>query len=199
MRPTENIFLNAEIAHSDTDFDKRDAAGSQDGNAYVVKTGYERENFRTEVGIEYADTEFATPLGESPRDDRSYYARFFYELNKYVSTKIGYKESRDNIANYLRSTIIRKQNEVQLTVKPSEYYKNLKLDFYYQPIHEYSDNTGFMDRYIDFLWFELKQQAGEMDYYMGRRAMVCCANDITDIAITCVGVDKKQIEKVKIN
>lgn len=167
MRPTENIFLNAEIAHSDTDFDKRDAAGSQDGNAYVVKTGYERENFRTEVGIEYADTEFATPLGESPRDDRSYYARFFYELNKYVSTKIGYKESRDNIANYLRSTIIRKQNEVQLTVKPSEYYKNLKLDFYYQPIHEYSDNTGFMDRYIDFLWFELKQQAGEMDYYMG--------------------------------
>ena len=115
----------------------------------------------------YADTEFATPLGESPRDDKSYYARFYYELNKYVSTRIGYKESRDNIANYLRSTVVRKQDEFQMTVKPSEYYKNLKIDFYYQPIHEYSRNTGFMDRYIDLLWIEMNQKAGEMLYYAG--------------------------------
>ncbi len=167
MKPTENIFLNAEVARSDTDFDKRDNTGGQEGTAYVFKGGYERENFRTEAGIEYADTEFATPLGESPRDDKSYYARFFYELNKYVSTRIGYKESRDNIANYLRSTVVRKQNEFQMTVKPSEYYKNLKIDFYYQPIHEYSRNTGFMDRYIDLLWIEMNQKAGEMLYYAG--------------------------------
>lgn len=167
MKPTENIFLNAEVARSDTDFDKRDDIGGQEGTAYIFKGGYERENFRTEAGIEYADTEFATPLGESPRDDRSYYARFYYELNKYISTKIGYKESRDNIANYLRSTIVRKQDEIQLTIKPSEYYKNLKIDFYYQPIHEYSRNTGFMDRYIDLLWLEFNQKAGEMIYYAG--------------------------------
>ena len=30
---------------------------------------------------------------------------------------------------------------------------------------------------------------------MGRRAMVCCANDITDIAISCAGVDKDKIKK----
>ena len=167
MKPTENIFLNAEVARSDTDFDKRDNTGGQEGTAYVFKGGYERENFRTEAGIEYADTEFATPLGESPRDDKSYYARFYYELNKYVSTRIGYKESRDNIANYLRSTVVRKQDEFQMTVKPSEYYKNLKIDFYYQPIHEYSRNTGFMDRYIDLLWIEMNQKAGEMLYYAG--------------------------------
>ena len=167
MKPTENIFLNAEVARSDTDFDKRDDTGGQEGTAYVFKGGYERENFRTEAGIEYADTEFATPLGESPRDDKSYYARFYYELNKYVSTRIGYKESRDNIANYLRSTVVRKQDEFQMTVKPSEYYKNLKIDFYYQPIHEYSRNTGFMDRYIDLLWIEMNQKAGEMLYYAG--------------------------------
>ncbi len=167
MKPTENIFLNAEVARSDTDFDKRDNTGGQEGTAYVFKGGYERENFRTEAGIEYADTEFATPLGESPRDDKSYYARFYYELNKYISTRIGYKESRDNIANYLRSTVVRKQDEFQMTVKPSEYYKNLKIDFYYQPIHEYSRNTGFMDRYIDLLWIEMNQKAGEMLYYAG--------------------------------
>lgn len=167
MKPTENIFLNAEIARSDTDFDKRDDMGGQEATAYLFKTGYERENFRTEVGIEYADTGFATPLGESPRDDKSYYARFYYELNKYISTRIGYKESRDNIANYLRSTIMRKQDEFQLSIKPSEYYKNLRIDFYYQPIHEYSKNSGFMDRYIDLLWLELNQKSGEMLYYAG--------------------------------
>lgn len=32
---------------------------------------------------------------------------------------------------------------------------------------------------------------------MGRRAMVCCANDITNIAISCVGLDKSKIEKDK--
>ena len=32
---------------------------------------------------------------------------------------------------------------------------------------------------------------------MGRKAMVCCANDITDIGITCVGMDTKALEKGK--
>lgn len=167
MKPTENIFLNAEVAHSDTDFDKRDDTGKTGGNAYIFKGGYERENFRAEGGIEYADSDFATPLGESPRDDRSYYARFFYELNKYVSTRIGYKESRDNIDNYLRSTVKRTQDEFQITVKPSEYYKNLRIDLYYQPIHEFEKNKSFMDRYIDLYWIEMNQKAGEMEYYAG--------------------------------
>ena len=30
---------------------------------------------------------------------------------------------------------------------------------------------------------------------MGRQAMVCCANDITDIAISCAGVEKKNIKE----
>lgn len=32
---------------------------------------------------------------------------------------------------------------------------------------------------------------------MGRKAMVCCAEDIADIGLTCVGVDKSKIEKGK--
>lgn len=32
---------------------------------------------------------------------------------------------------------------------------------------------------------------------MGRRAMVCCADDIADVGLTCVGIDKKAIEKEK--
>ena len=33
--------------------------------------------------------------------------------------------------------------------------------------------------------------------YMGRKAMVCCANDIAPIAIACAGIDKSKIEKDK--
>ena len=32
---------------------------------------------------------------------------------------------------------------------------------------------------------------------MGRKAMVCCANDITDIAIPCMGISEKQIDRKK--
>lgn len=37
----------------------------------------------------------------------------------------------------------------------------------------------------------------DMALIMGRKAMVCCADDIADIGLTCVGVDKKKIEKGK--
>lgn len=37
----------------------------------------------------------------------------------------------------------------------------------------------------------------DMALIMGRRAMVCCADDIASIGITCVGVDKSKIEPGK--
>ena len=54
-----------------------------------------------------------------------------------------------------------------MTLKPSEYYKNLKIDFYYQPIHEFAEDKTFMDRYIDLYWIEMNQRAGEFFYYAG--------------------------------
>lgn len=167
MKPTENIYLDAEVAQSDTDFDKRDNAGEQKGNAYRFKSAYERENFKVEAGLEQADTAFITPLGQSPRDERAYFARLFYELNKYVSTRLGQRIARDNLANYQRSTIIREQPELQLTVKPSDYYQHMRVDFFYQPLHEYSENSGFMNRYKDLLWLEFNHQAGQMLYFAG--------------------------------
>ncbi|MDD3145878.1 MAG: hypothetical protein PHD82_01140 [Candidatus Riflebacteria bacterium] len=133
MKPTENIYLDAEVAQSDSDFDKRDNAGEQKGNAFRVKSAYERENFRAEAGLEQADTMFLSPLGQSPRDERAYFARLFYELNKYVSARFGQRIARDNLANYQRSTIVREQPEVQVTLKPSEYYRHMRIDFFYQP------------------------------------------------------------------
>ncbi len=167
MKPTENIYLDAEVAQSDTDFDKRDNAGEQKGDAYRVKTGYDRENYRLEAGFEQADTLFISPLGQSPRDESAYFARFYYELNQYISTRLAQRVARDNLANYQRSTIVREQPEVQVTLKPSEYYKHMRIDFFYQPLHEYSENSGFMDRYKDLLWLEFNHRAGQMLYYAG--------------------------------
>jgi len=167
FKPTENIYLDAEVAQSDTDFDKRDNAGEQKGDAYRVKTGYERENFRAEAGLEQADTAFITPLGQSPRDERAYFARFYYELNQYISTRLGQRIARDNLANYQRSTIVREQPELQVTVRPSDYYRHMRIDFFYQPLHEYSEDSGFMNRYKDLLWLEFNHRAGQMLYFAG--------------------------------
>lgn len=167
LKPTENIYVDAEIAQSDTDFDKRDELGEQKGDAYRFKSGYERENYRVEAGVEQADTEFLSPLGQSPRDERAYFARFYYELNQYISARFGQRQSRDNLGNYQRSTIIRDQPEIQVTVRPSDYYKHMRVDFFYQPLHEYSENSGFMDRYKDLLWIEFNHRAGQMLYFAG--------------------------------
>ncbi len=167
IRPTENIFVNAEIAQSDTDFDKRDEVGELKGDAYRFVSGYTRENFQVEAGIEQADTSFLSPLGETPRDERSYFARFYYELNQYISARLSQRTSKDNLDNYQRSTIVRDQPEIQLLLKPSEYYKDLRIDFYYQPLHEYSENSTFMNRYIDLLLMEINHKAGEMRYFAG--------------------------------
>ncbi|PKL45093.1 MAG: hypothetical protein CVV41_03105 [Candidatus Riflebacteria bacterium HGW-Riflebacteria-1] len=167
MRPTENIFVDAEIAQSDTNYDKRDGPGEQKGDAYRFKTGYERENYNIEAGFEQGDTAFISPLGMTPRDERAYYARLYYELNRYISTRLSQRIARDNLANYQRSTIYREQPEMQVTVRPSEYYKNMRVDFHYQPLHEYSDQKGFMDRYRDLLWLEFNHRAGQFAYYAG--------------------------------
>jgi len=167
MRPTENIFVNAELAQSDTNFDKRAGPGEQKGDAYRFKTGYERENYNIEAGLEQGETSFISPLGMTPRDERAYFARFYYELNQYVSTRLSQRIARDNLANYQRSTIYREQPELQVTVRPSEYYKDMRVDFFYQPLHEYSEAKGFMDRYRDLLWVEMNQKAGQFAYYLG--------------------------------
>lgn len=59
------------------------------------------------------------------------------------------------------------------------------------------DNTDKYDKKTVTLKMKFVEDMKEYSnaLIMGRKAMVCCANDITDIAISCVGVDKKQIKK----
>jgi len=59
------------------------------------------------------------------------------------------------------------------------------------------DNTDKYDGATITLKMKFVEDMKEFEnaLIMGRRAMVCCANDISDIAISVVDVDKKQIKK----
>lgn len=61
------------------------------------------------------------------------------------------------------------------------------------------DNTDKYDKATVTLKMKFVEDMPEYSnaLIMGRRAMVCCANDITDIAISCVDVDKEKIDKDK--
>lgn len=165
LKANENIYVDAEVARSETDYDKRNSAGRVSGDAYKLVGGYKKQNYKIEAGVEQADSEFSSPLGETPRDELSGFMRAYYEFNRYVSGKAGYRSARDNISNYMENTIKREQTEVQITVKPSEYYEEMRFDFYYQPVHEHA--AGFMSRYKDMYWLEFNNKAGKMKYYAG--------------------------------
>ena len=167
LKANDNIYANAEIARSETDYDKRNSAGRINGDAYKLLGGFKKQNYKIEFGVENADSEFASPLGETPRDELSTFIRAYYDFNKYVSGKAGYRSGRDNISNYMVNTIKREQTEFQVTLKPSDYYENMRFDFYYLPVHEHSDVAGFMNRYKDMYWFEFNNQTGRMKYYAG--------------------------------
>jgi len=167
IKPTDNIYVSGEYAGSDTDFDRRHGAGNQKDTAYRAKAEYGRENFKASGGVESAGTAFLTPLGESLRDQRAFFGNFFYELNRYISTRIGTRTSRDNLASYKTATLVRNTPQVQVTMKPSEYYRDLRMDFFYQPLHEYSDNGKYVDRYRDLLWTEFNHKAGAFRYFAG--------------------------------
>ncbi|MFZ2956580.1 MAG: hypothetical protein WA705_06795 [Candidatus Ozemobacteraceae bacterium] len=182
MKPTDNLYMNGEYAGSVTDFDKRAALGDQDGAAYRFKAGFVRENVRVEGGAEEAETTFLTPLGDGPRDERTYFGNVFYELNQYISARGSARTSQDNLAGFKRDTIRRDEPELNVTLKPSEYYKDLRVDLYYQPLHEYADDAKFLDRYRTLMWTELRQKAGAMRYFaslssLEDRDRVAKAND----------------------
>lgn len=61
------------------------------------------------------------------------------------------------------------------------------------------DNTDKYDKKTVTLKMKFVEDMEEYSnaLIMGRRAMVCCANDIQNIAISCVGVNKDEIKKDK--
>jgi hypothetical protein len=165
VKPTDNLLVYGEFGQSRTEFDLRHPINEEKDQAYRFGGAYIRENCRVEGGVELAGSGFLTPLGESPRDERSYFGSLFYELNRFFSAQVKNRLSRDNLSGYKAATIVRTLPEVSLTVRPSEYYKDLRLDFHYQPFREYSENSSILDRYQDMVRLELNHRIGAFIYY----------------------------------
>ncbi len=167
VHPTENIVVTGEYAGSSTDFDRRHGAGKESAEAFKGTAAYGRENYRVEAGVEAADTPFYTASGESLRDEKAFFGHMYYEVNRYFSTRIAGRTGRDNLAAYKRATLVRDEPEVQVTIRPSDYYHDMRVDFFYQPLHEYSDGTDFVNRYRDLAWLEFNHRAGAFRYFGG--------------------------------
>jgi hypothetical protein len=76
------------------------------------------------------------------------------------------RSARDNLQSFKAATIVRNQPEFTLTVKPSDYYKDLRFEFYYQPSHEYSENVQVLNRFKDVTWLEFNHRAGAFRYFV---------------------------------
>lgn len=163
--PTDNISIFGEYGNSKTEFDLRNPIGEQKDGAYRFGGRYLRENCRVEGGVEQAGSGFLSPLGESLTDERAYYGSVYYKLNRYFSTIVRNRISRDNLEGYKAASIVRNLPEMGLTMCPSDYYKDMRFDFHYQPFHEYSENVNLLDRYKDILWLELNHRAGAFRYF----------------------------------
>jgi len=172
IKPADNVKVYGEAARSKTEFDLRTPLGEQEDTAYRFGGIYMWENFRIEGGVEDAGSAFLTPLGESPRDERIYFGHCFFELNRYFATKFGGRIARDNLANYKTATIVRNQPEFLLILHPSDYYRDMRIDFFYQPSHEYSDNVDVLDRYKDVSWLEINHKAGALRYFAGLTGII---------------------------
>ncbi|MBF0407642.1 MAG: hypothetical protein HQM10_09830 [Candidatus Riflebacteria bacterium] len=167
IKPTDNIFLKGEYATSNTEFDRRSGSDPQDSAAYRLSAGYERENYKAEAGVETAGSTFLTAMGESPRDEKAFFGNIYYELNRYFAIKSTLKTSRDNLAGYKDYSVVREIPDLTFTLRPSDYYSDMRVDFTWQPMREYSDGIALLDRNKDMIWAEFNQKAGAMSYYAG--------------------------------
>ena len=118
--------------------------------------------------------------------DKRYLRNNLKSINQYI--ELIYEDKDGNVSNQI-------EDELFDTSKPLE-------------ISDIDYGLWFMDAIdnpekYDKVQLTIKAKyAGEIDDYdnvliMGRKAMVCCANDITDIALPCIGIHPQEIDKNK--
>ena len=125
-------------------------------------------------------------LNRSDNVDKRYLRNNLKSINQYV--ELIFEDKDGNVTNKI-------EDELFDTSKPLE-------------ISDIDYGLWFMDAVdnpekYDKVELSIKvKYAGKIDDYdnvliMGRKAMVCCANDITDIALPCMNLHEKDIDKDK--
>ncbi len=125
-------------------------------------------------------------LNRSDNVDKRYLRNNLKSINQY--SEIIYEDINGNVTN--------KINDELFDVSKDLFIEDVDYGLWYM---DALDNPEKYDKKV--ITLKMKYLADIKEYsnalIMGRRAMVCCANDITDIAIPCVGLDKNIIDEDK--
>ena len=125
-------------------------------------------------------------LNRSDNVDKRYLRNNLKSINQYV--ELIFEDKDGNVTNKI-------EDELFDTSKPLE-ISDIDYGLWFM------DAVDNPDKY-DKVELSIKvKYAGKIDDYdnvliMGRKAMVCCANDITDIALPCMNLHEKDIDKDK--
>lgn len=125
-------------------------------------------------------------LNRADNADKRYLRNNLKSINQY--TEIIYEDANGNVSNKIEDDLFDVSKDLLI--------EDIDYGLWYM---DCLDNTDKYDKKNITLKMKFVEDIKEYEnaLIMGRQAMVCCANDITDIAISCVGVDKKKIEKDK--
>lgn len=104
-------------------------------------------------------------------------------INQYI--EIIYEDKDGNVSNKIEDELFDTSKDLDISdvdyglwfmdaVDNPEKYNNKKISIKVKYVQEIADEKGVL--------------------IMGRKAMVCCANDVTDIALPCIGMHKKDID-----
>ena len=125
-------------------------------------------------------------LNRSDNADKRYLRNNLKSINQF--SEIIYEDKDGNVSNKVEDELF--------DVSKDLFIEDLDYGLWYM---DALDNADKYDNKNITLKMKFVEDIKEYEdvLIMGRRAMVCCAEDITDIAISCVGVNTKQIDKDK--
>ncbi|MBQ3294983.1 MAG: hypothetical protein IJH00_00645 [Erysipelotrichaceae bacterium] len=125
-------------------------------------------------------------LNRSDDVDKRYLRNNLKSINQYV--ELIFEDSKGNVTNKI-------EDELFDTSKPLDIsdidYGLWFMDAIDNPMKYDKVELSIKAKYVG------KIEDEKRVLIMGRKAMVCCANDITDIALPCIGLSEDKIDKEK--
>ena len=125
-------------------------------------------------------------LNRSDNADKRYLRNNLKSINQYV--EIIYEDANGNVSNKIEDDLF--------DVSKDLFIEDIDYGLWYM---DCVDNPEKYDNKVITLKMKFVEDIKEYTnaLIMGRRAMVCCAEDITNIALSCVDIDKEKIDKEK--
>lgn len=122
-------------------------------------------------------------LNRSDNVDKRFLRNNLKSINQ--SVEIIYEDANGNVSNQIDDDLF--------DVSKDLFIEDIDYGLWYM---DALDNAKKYDKKVITLKMKYVDEVKEYNnvLIMGRKAMVCCANDITDIAISCVDIHKKDID-----